>query len=114
MMVLQAIINKALSPKILSKYDRLISALEGKVSTNMTTNEMIRFATKQKNKNNDWKFSSLSAKGSNSSAVCFSTGSSKSYVMEPDVESLNIIRKSLDNLFEGKDEIVATTAAIKE
>lgn len=114
MMVLQAIINKALSPKILSKYDRLISALEGKVSTNMTTNEMIRFATKQKNKNNDWKFSSLSAKGRNSSAVCFSTGSSKSYVMEPDVESLNIIRKSLDNLFEGKDEIVATTAAIKE
>lgn len=109
MMVLQAIINKALSPKIISKYDRLISALEGKVSTNMTTKEMIKFATKQKNKDNDWKFSSLSAKGTNSSAVCFSTGSSKSYVMEPDMESLNTIRKSLDNLFEGKDNVIETT-----
>ncbi len=106
MMVLKAIMNKALSPKILGKYDRIISALEGKVSTNMTTKEMIKFASKQKNKDNYWKFSSINAKGTNSSAVCFSTGSSKSYVMEPDQENLNKIKKSLDNLFEGKENIV--------
>ena len=39
--------NKAMSPKIVSKYSNLIDALKGRVSTNMTSNEIIKFAKKQ-------------------------------------------------------------------
>ena len=47
MLVLEAMINKALSPKIITNYSSLIAALDGRVTTNMTSDEMFKFAKKQ-------------------------------------------------------------------
>ena len=43
MMILEAIINKAMSPSIITKYNSLLNSLDKKVSTNMTSDEMIKF-----------------------------------------------------------------------
>lgn len=105
MMILEAIINKAMSPKVIIKYTSIINALEGRVSTNMTTNEMIRFTKKQIGKDTNWKFVKINAEGTNSSGVCYST-SVKSYVMAPKEESVNKIKDALDRLFADEDVIV--------
>jgi LCP family protein required for cell wall assembly len=103
MLILEAIINKSLSSSILSKYDKIISALEGRVSTNMTTKEMVKFASKQKGQNNTWTFSTLNASGTNSTNVCYSSGSSKAYVMEPDTESVSEISNAIKELLSTKN-----------
>lgn len=106
MLILEAVINKALSPKIITKYSSLISALQGRVTTNMTTNEMYKFAKKQVKNTRDWKFTSMSANGIDSSGVCYSAGSGKAYVMEPDKESVEDIKLAIDNLFDDKENIM--------
>lgn len=109
MKILEAIINKALSPKIITKYTSLISALEGRVTTNMTTDEMYKLAKKQIKVGNDWKFTSISAKGKDSRSVCYSTGSGRAYVMEPNEESLSVIIKALDNIENDVEDVLAGT-----
>ena len=106
MAILEAIINKALSPKIITKYSSLITALEGRVTTNMTTDEMYKFAKKQLKEDFNWRFTSLNAKGFDSKGICYSTGSGYSYVMEPNEDSLDLIKKALDNLNSGKKNIL--------
>lgn len=106
MLVLEAIINKAMSPKILSKYSSLIDALNGRVTTNMTTNEMFKFAKKQLSSDANWNFYSISATGSDSTGVCYVTGSGKAYVMEPDEDSVNNIKTALNSLFNGDTTLV--------
>lgn len=106
MLVLEAIINKAMSPKIISKYSSLIDALKGRISTNMTSNEIIKFAKKQVNNLDAWKYTTLSAKGNDSSGICYATGAGRAYVMEQDETSVNEIKTALDRLFAGEKDIV--------
>ncbi len=106
MLVLEAIINKAMSPKIISKYSSLIDALKGRISTNMTSNEIIKFAKKQVNNLDAWEYTMISAKGNDSSGICYATGAGRAYVMEPDETSVNEIKTALDRLFAGEKDIV--------
>ena len=106
MLVLKAILNKAMSPKIVTKYSSLIDALKGRVITNMKTSEMVQFAKKQLGDNGAWKFTTLSATGSDSSGICYATGSGRAYVMEPDTESVAKIEEAFDRLFAGEQEIL--------
>lgn len=106
MLVLESIINKAMSPKIISKYSSLIDALKGRISTNMTSNEIIKFAKKQVNNLDAWEYTALSAKGNDSSGICYATGAGRAYVMEQDETSVNEIKTALDRLFAGEKDIV--------
>lgn len=106
MLVLEAIVNKAMSPKIISSYSSLIDVLKGRITTNMTSNEIIKFAKKQIKDLDAWEFNSLSATGSDSSGVCYATGSGKAYVMEPDSSSVERIKNALDRLFASEKDII--------
>lgn len=106
MLVLEGIISKAMSPKIIAKYSSLIDALKGRITTNMTSNEIIKFAKKQASDLNAWDFSSLSATGIDSSGICYATGAGRAYVMEPDETSINDIKTAFDKLFNGEKEIL--------
>lgn len=106
MLIMEAIMNKAMSPKVVTKYSSLINALQGRVTTNMTTNEMIRFAKKQVNDTASWNYNSISATGTDSRGVCYATGSGKAYVMEPDMTSVYAVRDAFDRLFDGEQEVI--------
>lgn len=106
MLVLEAIINKAMSLKIISSYSSLIDALKGRITTNMTSNEIIKFAKKQVKDLDAWTFTSLSATGSDSTGVCYATGAGRAYVMEPDTTSVDKIKEALDRLFAGEKDIL--------
>ena len=106
MLVLEAMINKAMSPKVLTKYQDLISALQGRVTTNVTTDEMYKFAKKLlKNNDTTWTFTKLNAKGTDSRGTCYSVGSAKAYVMEPDDGYIDTIKETIKNLMDSKEDI---------
>ena len=105
MLVLEAMINKAISPKILTNYSEMINALQGRVVTNVTTDEMYKFAKKQLNFEGSWTFTKLNAKGTDATGVCYSVGSAKAYVMEPDTGYVDSIKETFDNLMNGKEDI---------
>lgn len=105
MLVLEAMINKALSPKILTNYQDMISALQGRVTTNVSTDEMYKFAKKQLKSEGTWTFTKLNAKGTDSRGTCYSVGSAKAYVMEPDEGYIDTIKQTIDNLMDGKKDI---------
>lgn len=106
MEILEAIINKAMSPSIITKYNSLLSSLNNKVSTNMTSEEMLKFVKKQINRTSGWKFTKISANGSDSKGSCYSTGTSLAYVMKPDETTLEKIKTMIDSLVNGDEELV--------
>lgn len=106
MMILEAIINKAMSPSIITKYNSILNALDKKVSTNMTSDEMVKFIKKQMNRTSGWKFTKLSANGTDSRGACYSSGSAIAYVMAPDESTVTTIKNAIDALVAG-NEIVS-------
>lgn len=106
MMVLETIINKAISPKILTNYSNLLNALEGRVSTNMTTDDLIRFIKKQLKEDFNWRFTNVSVTGKDSRGKAYSTGNANVYIMEADEESVNYAKQAIDNLFNDYDNVL--------
>ncbi len=103
MMILEAIINKAMSPSIITKYNSLLKSLDKKVSTNMTSEEMLKFIKKQMNRTSGWKFTKLSANGTDSRGACYSSGSAIAYVMAPDESTVTLIKNAMDALVNGNE-----------
>ena len=106
MLILEAIINKALSPKILTNYSELLAALDGKVTTNMTANEIYKFSKRQLSKSPTWNFQTISVTGEDSRMPTYSLGSAKSSVIIPDNESVAKASKALSNLLNGVEPII--------
>ena len=117
MEIVKAIINKAISPKIITKYTSLLNALDGRMTTNMDNSDITKFIKKQIRKNSSWNFTTMSATGSDSSGVCYSTGSGKAYVMKPNEDSVNAIKQAFKNLANGEENIMPqteTTTTVKK
>lgn len=99
--VLKAIVDKVLSPVILTKYNNLLSSLEGAFITNMDDKEITSFIKTQLNDNDNWHIDNYVLEGTDSMDYTFSYKSGKSYVMEPDDDSISIaidkINKVLNN-----------------
>ena len=98
MEILEAIIKKASSPSIIKSYSKLIDALQGRVITNMSVNEMYKFAKMQIKKNIDWQIESVSATGTNALKKCYSTGNLNVAVIESNAKSIDEIKKRINSL----------------
>ncbi len=64
MIALEAIINKALSPSIITKYPKLMSAVSGTFQTNMSQYEMTNFVKKQLETMASWDIKQIQVGGS--------------------------------------------------
>ena len=62
--MIQAIIKKAISPSILTKYTSILSSLEGSFVTNMSTDEITEIVKMQLDKMPSWNITSISLDGS--------------------------------------------------
>lgn len=81
--VIEAIIEKAISPELLRNANEIIASVSDCVETNMTRDEMARFINMQLEDPAIWKIESQAADGNGSSASCYSSGSQRLYVMIP-------------------------------
>ena len=102
MLVLKAIIDKALSPTIIVKYNSLLNSVGDSVLTNIDQKSITKLIKKQIKDASSWSIETYSVDGSDGSRVTFSTGSAKAYVMLPKEETVLEAKKILDKVLETK------------
>ena len=81
--VIEAILEKAMSPAVLKNASGIITSVSDCVETNMTRDEMSEFINMQLSDPAIWSIESQAADGSGSRASCYSSGSQQLYVMVP-------------------------------
>ena len=87
-LVLTAIINKMLTKSMITKYDKILDAVDGSFVTNLGTKNLTNLIKKQIKNNYKWKIESYYLEGEDSSNYTYSYKSAMSYVMEPDEDSV--------------------------
>lgn len=86
--MIEAIINKAISPSIIIKYNNILNALEDLFVTNLEMNDITKFIKKQIDDMSEWKVENISLDGSDAMDYTYSYGSQKLYVMKPKEETI--------------------------
>lgn len=114
--VFEAIVNKCISKKIITKYSKLLDTLHGSFITNMPTARITSLIRFQISKNYSWDIASNSLEGSDSSNYTYSAPNQKAYVMLPDEESVMNAKKLINEVSsnDNKSITVDKTADNKE
>ena len=99
--VLTAILNKAMSPAILSNASALIADVSDSVQTNMTQEEMAKFFKMQLNDGASWTIESQAASGNGDTQACYSSGDQPLYVMWPDEAVVQSISAKMNEILSG-------------
>lgn len=99
--VLTAILNKAMSPAILSNASALIADVSDSVQTNMTQEEMTKFIKMQLNDGASWTIESQAASGNGDTQACYSSGDQPLYVMWPDEAVVQSISAKMNEILNG-------------
>lgn len=101
--VIIGIINKMMSPSILSNFTTLIESISGSVQTSMTDSEITELVNMQLTDAASWNIETVSATGTNGSDYCYSSGSSKKYsIIYPDYDVVESISEQIAALFAGE------------
>lgn len=100
--VIAAIIKKAATPAIITKYDDLLNALEGKFQTNISSGNISKLIKMQLTDMASWNIKSISLDGSDSSNYTYSypksMGNAKNYVMEPNIDTIKRAQDLINDL----------------
>jgi len=87
--VLEALINKAMSPSIIVKYNSLLKSLDGAFITNMNQNTMISFIREEISNTRNWNMTSNTLVGTDSLEYTYSYRNTELYVMKPNDKSVD-------------------------
>lgn len=102
MKVIQAILEKAKSPAILTGYSALMRSVSDSFLTNLSQDQIGALVKMQLKDGADWDIQSYSVSGSNSkSTQCYSAKGSNLYVMEPDTETVSTAKAMLQQVLSG-------------
>ena len=85
--MIEALINKAISPSIITKYTSLLNALDGSFVTNLDFNDITEFIKMQIADMPNWEIENISLNGTDGYNYTYSYGGTKLYVMVPDNET---------------------------
>ncbi len=107
--VIRAIVDKLLSPAILSKYTDILEALKNSFQTNLSVSEIQKLAKYQIDKMPKWEISSISLNGSDSENYTYSFGSQLLYVMEPDISTVTYAHEMIDKIINGEETDLNST-----
>lgn len=99
--VLTAILNKAMSPAILTNANQILASVSDSVETNMTQDEMAKFINQQLADASAWSIESTAAAGTGDQQACFSSGDQILYVMNPDEASVQAASAKMKQILEG-------------
>ncbi len=100
--MIAAILDKATSPKIITKYSSLLKSLEDSFETNMKTKRITKYVKFQMDENPKWKINSISVDGKGGSNYTYSIPSKKAYVMYPDEASIEAAKNAIKRIIDGK------------
>lgn len=103
-LVLTAIINKVISPTLLTKYNSILNSVEKSFVTNMENDNITKFVKKQIKNNDKWTIESINLDGTDAFDYTYSYKSAKSYVMQPDEESVKNAKNKINEIINEKEE----------
>lgn len=99
MRVIEAIISKMSTSRVLvTNYLDILNSLEGTFQTNLEDNRIYDLVKFQLYYMPKWKVEKVSLDGFDSSNYTYSYSSGKLYVMEPDMESVNIAKEKIKEI----------------
>lgn len=109
MKVIKAIIDKATSPSILSKYQNLLNAVSDNFITNVSYDQIASLVQMMQKNGGTWNIQSMSATQGygNVMQYCFSAGS-EAWVMPPDIDSINQIKDVIAQVMNGEEIVLPT------
>lgn len=96
--LISAMIEKACSKEILTKYTSLLSSLEGSFQTNMKTEEITKIIKNQINDMAKWNITSQNLDGYDGSGYTYSYSWELLYVMVPDEDSVAQAKERIKNV----------------
>ena len=100
--LLKAILEKAMSPKIITNYENILSAVEGCFETDMTSEDITSLINMQLDDNADWDVFNVQVSGSGYfSSETYSMSGTSIYVMKPYSSQVNKIKKLIDRIQAG-------------
>ena len=86
--MIEALINKAISPSIITRYTSLLNALSNSFITNLKTEDITNFIKTQIDDMPSWDIENISLNGTDGFDYTYSYGGTKLYVMIPDNETV--------------------------
>ncbi len=98
-MLIEAILNKALSKTMITKYNDLLNAMENKFITNFGTENITKLVKEQMKDMPVWKIERNTLTGFDAREYTYSYKSTKSYVMNPDNASVENAKKKINKVF---------------
>lgn len=101
--VLEAMIDKAMSPKIITNFNNILSAVEGSFETDMSSKEIKSLINMQLNDMADWSIYNVQVQGKGyKTTKTYSMRGTEVYVMKPDEKQVKKIKELIDSVEEGK------------
>ena len=100
--VLEAIIRKATDKSIITKYNSLLNAINGKYQTNISMKKITSLIKKQLKDMESWNVTSYSLTGTDSSNYTY-TYNQLLYVMQPDQDSVEEAIKLIDRVLNDEE-----------
>ena len=101
MAVIRAVVNKALSPEILTSYSSILSSLDGCFGTNISYEEIAELLQDQLTNGGDWTIVSYSVNGTGATEKPYSM-SQKAYVMVPDYNTVDKAKSLMEKVRNGE------------
>ncbi len=102
--MIEAILNKAMSPDVLPNYAKLLKTASKNFTTNMSRKEITALAKMQLNDMSQWTIKYANAKGNGGSMTTYSYQSRKLYVCIPDYDSVAKISKKIKRALKATPE----------
>ena len=99
--LIKAVINKALSPELLTNYSSVLSALEGSFETSIPYDTLSSIVREQLDKGGDWNIVSYSVDGTGDSQIPYSM-SQYAYVMVPDESTVETAKSLIAQVYNGE------------
>lgn len=100
--VLKAIINKCISPAILTGYMGIMDSLSDSFETNISQSQIASLVRMQLDEGGSWEMISSRVVGTGDSNYCYSSGDTLLYVMVPNYDSVDAIAGFINRMKDGE------------
>ena len=96
--MIEAILNKVMSPSVLKNFSKLLKESKNMFQTNMSKDEIVSLCNMQLSDMSKWKISYANAEGTGAKKTTFSIRSTALYVCEPNYSSVQKITKRINKV----------------
>lgn len=100
--VIAAIINKIMSPQLITNYNTILNSVSNSIETNIPSDQIYSMVNNQIDSMSAWTFENYSLDGTGQMNITYSTGSQKLYVMIPNQTTVTTAKTKIQKVVDGK------------